>query len=43
MLEMSVTALLRQKQKESWNDFLEDPYGMDLPEHRDLERIRIHS
>ena len=27
------------KQKENWNDFLANLYGMDLPAHRDLLKI----
>ena len=33
---MSAIEQLHQKQKENWNDFLANLYGMDLPAHRDL-------
>ncbi len=38
---MSVIEQLHQKQRENWNDFLEDLYGMVLPEHLGLQKIHI--
>ena len=39
---MNVTERLHKKQKEKYNDFLEGPYGMALPELPDLQTIHTH-